>query len=178
MPILGTVPIWSETNRYDLKRFYEYIPEEVLKNKEQEHKFLEEKRVEYPHLQMEDLQIEWITLLCHEELTSQGDIDDHMWLSHGLEMSEMRDEIRIQKNKTPKLSLKEANNLKELSEKSLNHLMEAWTREAGVKTISLGQIERNSEERVGRRQQFCGKHPLWGEAAIFLILFKNFEQNS
>ena len=31
-----------------------------------------------------------------------------------------------------------------------NHMLqnEAWTRQAGVKTISLGQIERNSEQRV------------------------------
>jgi len=40
----------SETNRYDLKRFYKYIPKEILKNKEQEHKFLAEKRVKYPQV--------------------------------------------------------------------------------------------------------------------------------
>ena len=41
---------------------------------------------------MENLHVEWITFLCHEEITSQGDTDDHMWFSHGLEMSEIRDE--------------------------------------------------------------------------------------
>ena len=93
----------SETNRYELKRFYEYIPEEMFKSKKEENKFLEEKRIVHPQLSMEDLHVEWITFLCHEEITSQGDTDDHMWFSHGLEMSEMRDEIRIQKNKIPNL---------------------------------------------------------------------------
>ena len=138
----------SETNRYELKRFYEYIPEEILNSKKHEQEFLEEKRLDYPHLQMEDLQIEWITFLCHEELTSQGDTDDHMWFSHGIEINDIKDEIRIQKNKKPKLSLKEANNLKELSEKSINLLMETWYESALANDILSSDIGR-FKDKIG-----------------------------
>ena len=52
------------------------------------------------------------------------------------------DEITIQKNKTSKLSLKEANNLKELSEKSIDHLMEAWYESAIANNILSSDIGR------------------------------------
>ena len=42
----------SESNRYELKRFYEFIPEELLKSKKEENEFLEENRIKYPQLNM------------------------------------------------------------------------------------------------------------------------------
>ena len=70
-----------------------------LKAKKHENIFLEEKRQEFPQLKMEDLQVEWITFLCHEELTTQGDTDDHLWYSHGILISDIKEELRIKKNK-------------------------------------------------------------------------------
>ena len=132
----------SETNRYDLKRFYEYIPEELLKSNKEEHKFLEENRINYPQLNIENLHVEWITFLCHEELATQGDTDDHMWFSHGLEMSELKDEKRIQKNKITNLILKEATDVKTLSEKSLDKLMESWYESAVANNILFTDMGR------------------------------------
>merc|ERR1712080_306280 len=65
-----------------------------------------------------------------------------MWFSHGLEMSEMRDETRIQKNKIPNLSLKKATNLKTLSEKSIDQLMESWYESAVANNILTSDIGR------------------------------------
>ena len=117
-----------------------------MNNREHEQEFLEEKRLEFPDLQMEDLRIEWFTFLCHEELVSQGDTDEHMWLSHGIEINDIRDEFRIRKNKKPNLILKEATNLKELSEKSVDLIMESWHESAVANSILLSDIGRSKDK--------------------------------
>ena len=136
----------SETNRYELRRFYEFIPEVMFRIKKEEEKFLEEKRVIFPQLSMEDLHVEWITFLCHEEIASQGDTDDHMLFSHGFEMSEIQDEKRIQKNKISNLTLKEATDLKTLSEKSLDKLMESWYESAIANNVLSNDLGRSKDK--------------------------------
>ena len=89
----------SETNRYELKRFHTFIPEELLKTKTEEEEFYEEFSELYHQLEREDVETEWITFLCHEELKTQGDVDDHALLSHGFDMSDIKDEYRIGKKK-------------------------------------------------------------------------------
>ena len=97
----------SETNRYELKNFYEFIPEKMFDIKKEEEEFLEAKKDDFPLLEMKHLKVEWITFLCHEEMASQGDIDEHMLFSHGFNMNELPDEKRIKKNKKSNLVLQD-----------------------------------------------------------------------
>ena len=87
----------SEVSRYELKRFHTFIPEELLKTQTEEEEFYEEFNELYQQLEREDIKTEWITFLCHEELKTQGDVDDHALLSHGFDMSDIKDEYRIGK---------------------------------------------------------------------------------
>ena len=84
---------------------------------------------------MKDLRVEWITLLCHEEIASQGDIDEHMYFSHGFEINDLPEEKRIQKNKKTNLVLKEAKDIKVMPENSLDKLMENWHESAIANNI-------------------------------------------
>ena len=51
----------SETNRYELRNFYEFIPEKMLEIKKEEEEFLETKKDDFPLLEMKDLKVEWKT---------------------------------------------------------------------------------------------------------------------
>ena len=116
----------SETNRYETRRFYEFIPEEMRKIKKEEKEFFEEESIRYPQLELKNIKTEWITFLCHEEILTQGDIDEHVATSHGFEMSEIKDEYRIQRNKVSNLVLREAMDIRTQSENSMDKLMESW----------------------------------------------------
>ena len=87
----------SEANRYEMKRFFEYIPEKLRHENKEEQEFLDEIREEYPEIKAENIKTEWITLLCHEEVLTQEDINEHVITSHNFEMSEIKDENRIKR---------------------------------------------------------------------------------
>ena len=117
----------------------------ILKFKNEE--FLEAKKDDFPLLEMKDLKVEWITFLCHEEMASQGDIDEHILFSHGFNMNELPDEKRIKKNKKSNLVLQEATDLKTLSENSLDTLMESWYESAVANNI-LYDDKRRTRDKI------------------------------
>ena len=125
----------SETNRYEVRRFYEFLPEKMRKIKNEEKEFFDEESCTYPNLKIEDIKTEWITFLCHEEILTQGDIDEHVATSHGFEMGEIKDEYRIQRNKISNLVLREAMDLRTQSEHSMDRLMESWYESAVANNI-------------------------------------------
>ena len=84
---------------------------------------------------MEDIKIKWFTLLCHEEMEAQGDIDEHLFFPHGFNIRDLIDEKRIIKNRKTNLILAEARNIKNLSENSLEKLMESWHESAVANRI-------------------------------------------
>ena len=136
----------SETNRYEVRRFYEFLPEKMRKIKKEEKEFFDEESLTYPNLKIEDIKTEWITFLCHEEILTQGDIDEHVATSHGFEMGEIKDEYRIQRNKISNLVLREAMDIRTQSEHSMDRLMESWYESAVANNIFINDNGRSIDK--------------------------------
>ena len=141
----------SETNKYEVTNFYEFIPERMLMIKQEEEEFLETQRNEFPSLRMEDIKIKWYTFLCHEEMEAQGDIDEHLFFSHRFNIEDLVDEKRIIRNKKSNLKLAEAKNIKNLSENSLEKLMESWYESAVANRILASDNGRKKGKIVAEK---------------------------
>merc|ERR1712105_484856 len=100
----------------------------------------------YDRLLRENIETEWITFLCQEELKNQGDIDDHVRSSHAFDMSETKNEYRISKAKKSNLILEGARNIKHLPESSLEKLLESWYNSAVANNIFITDQGRNVDE--------------------------------
>ena len=59
-------------------------------------------------------------------MEAQGDVDEHLFFSHGLNTTELIDEKKIELNEKSNLILPEARNIKNISENSFEKLMESW----------------------------------------------------
>jgi hypothetical protein len=116
----------SETSRYEVKWFHTYIPEKLRESETEEEEFYDKHKPANDQLVMEDIKTEWITFLCQEELRTQADVDDHTRSSHAFDMSEIKNEYRINKKKISNLTLEGARNIKNLPESSLDKLLESW----------------------------------------------------
>ena len=136
----------SETNRYEMKRFFEYIPEKMRQVKKEEQEFFDEISISYPEIKTENIKTEWITLLCHEEILTQGEIDEHVVTSHKFEMSRIKDEYRIQRNKISNLILRDAKDIRTQSEHSLDRLMESWYESAVANNILINDNGRSVDK--------------------------------
>ena len=117
------VRVPSETNRCEVTNFYEFVPEKLFEIKQEEENFLEVQKGNFPSLKIEDVKVKWITFLCHEEMEAQGDVDEHLFFSHGLNTTELIDEKKIELNEKYNLILPEARNIKNLSENSFEKLI-------------------------------------------------------
>ena len=115
--------------------------------KQEEENFLEVQKNNFPSLKIEDVRIKWITFLCHEEMEAQGDIDEHLFFSHGLNTTELIDEKKIELNEKSNLILPEARNIKNLSQNSFEKLMESWY-ETAVANRILDDDKGRKKDRV------------------------------
>ena len=118
----------------------------MYNSKKEEEEFLEANLQIYPDLRKEELNIRWFTFLCHEGMTTQGDIDEHLSTAHGISINKLENEKKIIINKKGKLELADGKEIKNMSEDSLNKLMEAWYEAAVANNILDGDKGRNIDK--------------------------------
>ena len=63
----------------------------MFKSKKEEEDFLQIQKRRFQNLTISDIKVNWITFLCHKEITSQGDINEHLHFSHKINIKKLED---------------------------------------------------------------------------------------
>ena len=106
----------SEPSKMRVDRYFEYLPKKIHDTqKDVCEKFAVENRDNNPGLEARFVTVKYILLRCNMAMDHRGDVEEHTWQTHGINLSEIELEATIQVNEGEALVLSAALNFKELS---------------------------------------------------------------
>ena len=89
----------SEPSRKPVPRFYEYLPKDVFKTRDEEvEKFVAENVAAYEELKKEHVTVKFIMMRCNYGMNHRADVEDHTYHTHGMDVSELLIESIIKVN--------------------------------------------------------------------------------
>ena len=117
----------SEPSKRPVPRFYDYLPKPILDMKEETtKKFVQEFKAKNVGLTVEHVKISYILMRCNLAMDNRADVEEHTWFTHGMEMSQVKREVKIKVNEAETLELTAAMNFKELSKQGRLEVYDSW----------------------------------------------------
>ena len=78
----------SEPSRKKVPRFYEYLPVDVFKTRDEEiEKFIADNIAEYEALTKDHVTVKFILMRCNYGMKHRADVEDHTYHTHGMDVS-------------------------------------------------------------------------------------------
>ena len=106
----------SEPSKMLVPRYYEYLPKKVHDTRNAVcTKFVTDYVDTNPGLEIENVTVKFILMRCNFAMEHRGDVEDHTYYTHGMELNEIDLESSITVNEGETLVLTPALNLKEMS---------------------------------------------------------------
>ena len=97
-------------------RYYEFVPKKIHDTRQDVcEKFAAANLVGNPGLEPRYVTVKYILLRCNMAMDHRGDVEEHTWNTHGVDISEIELEATIQGNEGETLVLTASFNFKELS---------------------------------------------------------------
>ena len=104
----------SEPSRMPVPRFYEYLPKSVLDLRNEEcDKFVTEFVGANDGLERKYVTIKFVLMRCNFAMNHRGDVEDHTFYTHGIDINELTVESIIKVNEAEALVLTPALNFKD-----------------------------------------------------------------
>ena len=117
----------SEPSRKPVPRFYEYLPKNVFKTRDEEvEKFVTDNISAYEALRKEHVTVKFIMMRCNYGMNHRADVEDHTYHTHGMDVSELLVESIIKVNEAEVLVLTAALNFKDLSREGRQLVFDSW----------------------------------------------------
>ena len=117
----------SEPSKRPVSRFYDYLPKPILDMKEETtKKFVEEFKAKNTGLAVGHVKISYMLMRCDLAMDHRADVEEHTWITHGMEMHQVKREVKIKVNEAEALELTAAMNFKELSKQGRLEVYDSW----------------------------------------------------
>ena len=117
----------SEPSRKQVPRFYEYLPINVFKTRDEEiEKFIADNIAEFEALKKEHVTCKFIMMRCNYGMKHRADVECHTYHTHGMDVSELLVESIIKVNEAEVLVLTTALNFKDLSQEGRQLVFDSW----------------------------------------------------
>jgi hypothetical protein len=142
----------SEPSRMPVPRFYEYLPKNVhdIRNEECE-KFVTEFVGANDGLERKYVTIKVILMRCNFAMNHRGDVEDHTFYTHGVDINELTVESIIKVNEAEALVLTPALNFKDLSQEGRQSVFDSWF-ESCTANGTVTSVENKEKAKIQRHK--------------------------
>ena len=114
-------------------------------------KFVEEFKGNNPGLVAKYVTVKYILIRCNVAMDHRGDVEEHTWQTHGVDLNEIELETTIQVNEGEALVLSEALNFKELSLEGRRQIFDSWF-DALAANGTVTRVESRENAKIHRHK--------------------------
>ena len=142
----------SEPAKMKVPRFFDYLPKMVHDTVDEEvNKFVEQKLPNNPGLAVEHVTVRFILMRCNFGMDHRGDVEDHTYYTHGVDLNELDMEASIVVHEGETLVLTPALNLKEMSLEGRNGVYESWF-DASAANGTVTKVENRANAKIQKHK--------------------------
>ena len=142
----------SEPSKMLVNRYFEYLPKKIHETQRDVcEKFAADNRDDNPGLEARFVTIKYILLRCNVAMDHRGDVEEHTWQTHGVNIDELELEANIQVNEGETLVLSAALNFKELPLEGRRQVFDSWF-DALAANGTVTRVESKENAKIQRHK--------------------------
>ena len=142
----------SEPSKMVLPRYYEYLPKKIHDTRNEVcAKYVADHIGDNPGLEAKYVTIKFILLRCNLAMDHRGDVEDHTYNTHGIDINEIDLESSIKVNEGEVLVLTASLNFKELSLEGRRSVYDSWF-DASAANGTVTKVENRENAKIQKHK--------------------------